>query len=62
MGRRETTTGARLDFEATGTLNRADYGLRWNRIWDGKAVLGDEVEIRLKVCLVEGGEGGSPSR
>jgi polyisoprenoid-binding protein YceI len=55
MGRRETTAGARLDFEATGSLDRADYGLRWNRIWDGKAVLGDEVEIRLKICLVEAG-------
>ena len=58
-GRRQTARGARLDFEATGTLNRVDYGLRWNKIWDGSAVLGDEVEIRLKVCLVESGHSGS---
>lgn len=52
MGQRETTAGARLDFEVTGTLDRSEYGLRWNRIWDGEAVLGNEVEIRLKVCLI----------
>jgi polyisoprenoid-binding protein YceI len=56
MGRRETTAGARLDFEAIGSLNRYDYGLRWNRIWEGRALLGEEVEIQLKVCLVESSE------
>ena len=53
MGRRETAAGARLDFMASGSLDRKEYGLRWNQIWDGSAVLGDEVEIRLKICLVE---------
>ncbi len=53
MGRRQTTAGARLDFEATGLLNRHDYELQWNKIWDGRAVLGEEVQITLKVCLVE---------
>ena len=53
MGRRETTSGARLDFEASGSVDRKAYGLRWNQIWDGSAVLGDEVEISLKICLVE---------
>ena len=53
MGRRDTPSGARLDFEASGTLDRGDYGLRWNKLWDGRALLGDEIEIRLKICLVE---------
>lgn len=53
MGRQQTTAGGRLDFEATGSINRNDYELRWNKIWDGRALLGQEVEISLKVCLVE---------
>lgn len=53
MGRRETTSGARLDFMATGSVDRKAYGLSWNQIWDGSAVLGDEVRIQLKICLVE---------
>ena len=59
MGRRETSAGARLDFEAIGSLDRHDYELRWNRIWDGRAVLGGDVQIRLKVCLVESAPAGS---
>ncbi len=53
MGRRQTGSGERLDFEATGSLDRHDYELRWNRVWDGRAVLGNEVQIHLKICLVE---------
>ena len=64
MGRRDTSSGPRLDFMATGKLNRYDYGLRWNKLWDGSALLGKEVEISLKICLVEseraGGEPGQP--
>ena len=59
MGRRETSAGPRLDFMATGKLNRYDYGLRWNKLWDGSVLLGEEVEISLKVCLVESEEAGS---
>lgn len=58
MGRRQTSAGARLDFEAVGSLDRHDYNLRWNRVWDGRAVLGSEVQIRLKVCLVESAPAG----
>ena len=61
MGRRETARGPRLDFMATGKLNRYDYGLRWNKLWDGSALLGEEVEISLKVCLVESEEAGGES-
>lgn len=54
-GRRETAAGPRLDFRATGSLDRRDYGLVWNRIWDGRAVLGDRVEITLEIALLAGG-------
>ena len=54
MGRRETTLGERLDFEATGSLKRSDYDLHWNTLWDGRALIGEEVEISLKVALVPG--------
>ena len=60
-GRRDTPSGARLDFEATGTLDRKEYGLRWNQIWDGQMLLGDEVEIRLQICLVEAALTPSPT-
>lgn len=59
MGRKETDAGARLDFVATGSLDRSAYDLRWNRIWDGRAVLGNDVQIRLKVCLVRSASAGS---
>jgi polyisoprenoid-binding protein YceI len=37
-------------FEATGTINRKDFGIVWNRALDsGGVVLGDEVEISLNV-------------
>ena len=58
MGRRDTPSGPRLDFEAVGALNRKEYGLRWNQIWDGQMLLGDEVEIRLQICLVEAAPAG----
>lgn len=44
--------GNRAGFSATGTLNRLDYGLVWNRIVDGTGMLGDEVEISVVVALV----------
>ncbi len=37
-------------FEATGTINRKDFGIVWNRVLDaGGAVLGDDVEITINV-------------
>ena len=40
----------RAGFEATGTLNRKDFGLNWNKVTEtGGLVVGDEVEIGLEV-------------
>ncbi len=40
----------RAGFEATGTINRKDFGLTWNKALEtGGVVVGDEVEIGLEV-------------
>lgn len=44
----------RIGFEATGTINRMDYGVTWNRAAEGGgAVLGDEVQLDITVAAVE---------
>lgn len=44
----------RVDFLATGSLNRFDYGLEWNKIAEfGHAIVGETVEIILKIVLIE---------
>lgn len=52
-GERETTAGKRRDYRARGSINRSDYGLRWNDLWAGRALIGEEVEITLVIALVE---------
>lgn len=43
----------RAGFEATGKLNRRDFGLLWNKALDtGGMVVGDEIEIGLEVEAV----------
>ena len=43
----------RAGFEATGKLNRRDFGLLWNKTLDtGGMVVGDEIEIGLEVEAV----------
>ncbi len=49
--------GNRAGFSASTTVNRLDYGLRWNRIVDGSGMLGDDVEISVVVALVRRTEG-----
>ena len=48
--------GARADrvgFDATTTINRLDYGVKWNRAAEGGGVmLGDEVKIEINVEAV----------
>lgn len=45
-----TATGQRVGFEATTTINRLDYGVKWNRAAEGGgAMLGDEVAIEINV-------------
>lgn len=44
----------RAGFVATGTLNRKDFGLNWNRaIETGGVVVGDTVEIGLEIAAVK---------
>ena len=41
---------SRAGFEATGTINRKDFGLTWNKALEtGGVVVGEEVEIGLEV-------------
>jgi len=40
--------GQRIGIEATGSLNRKDYGISWNRTLDaGGLMLGEEVQIEI---------------
>jgi len=36
-------------WEATTKINRADYGLVWNKLIEGTAVVGEEVDITLNI-------------
>ena len=46
--------GHRAGFSATGKLNRADYGLTWNKALEtGGMVVGDEVKLVLEAELVQ---------
>ncbi|MDX2493928.1 MAG: YceI family protein [Desulfuromusa sp.] len=49
-----TTTGPRgklrAGFEATGTINRKDFGLNWNKVTEtGGIIVGDEIQIGLEI-------------
>jgi polyisoprenoid-binding protein YceI len=37
----------RAGYEATATINRKDFGLKWSAVTEGLAVVGDEVQIDL---------------
>jgi len=44
------------DFTASGMLSRFDYGLKWNSFTEaGGALVGENVEIILKIRLVKEG-------
>ena len=44
----------RVDFLATGGLNRFDYGLEWNKVAEfGHAIVGERIDITLDVALIE---------
>jgi polyisoprenoid-binding protein YceI len=52
-GLMKSTQGDRVGFEATTTVNRTDYGVKWNRAAEGGgAMLGDEVKIEINVEAV----------
>jgi len=40
----------RAGFEATGTINRKDFGLNWNKVTEtGGIIVGDEIQIGLEI-------------
>ncbi|SDZ81014.1 Polyisoprenoid-binding protein YceI [Desulfuromusa kysingii] len=40
----------RAGFEATGMLNRKDFGLNWNKLTEtGSVIVGDEIQIGLEI-------------
>ena len=41
------------EFTAYGSLNRSDYGLRWNTITEAGALVGETVEIILNATLIK---------
>jgi len=51
LGLQNTANGAqRLGFEASTTVNRLDYGVKWNRAVEGGGMmLGDDVKIDIAV-------------
>jgi polyisoprenoid-binding protein YceI len=49
----KSAQGDRVGFEAAATINRLDYGVKWNRAAEaGGAMLGDEVKIEINVEAV----------
>lgn len=42
----------RLGFSVSTTINRLDYGIKWNRLVEGSNMLGDDVEITINVEAV----------
>jgi polyisoprenoid-binding protein YceI len=49
----KSAQGDRVGFEASTTINRLDYGVKWNRAAEaGGAMLGDEVKIEINVEAV----------
>jgi len=46
--------GLRIGAQATTTINRQDFGVKWNRTLDtGGVVVGDEVKIMIDLALVQ---------
>jgi polyisoprenoid-binding protein YceI len=44
----------RAGFKVTGTINRQDFGVKWNSMLDnGGAVVGDEVELRANLEMIK---------
>lgn len=43
----------RLAFEATGRINRKDFGLAWSKVTEGVALVGDEVDIDIAIEAVK---------
>jgi polyisoprenoid-binding protein YceI len=41
--------GQKAGFDVTGKINRKDFGVSWNGIVDGNAVLSDDVDLVISV-------------
>jgi polyisoprenoid-binding protein YceI len=41
--------GQKAGFDVTGKLNRKDFGVSWNSVADGFAVLSDDVDLTISV-------------
>ena len=51
--------GQRLGFEASTTVNRLDYGVKWNRAVEGGGMmLGDDMKIDVAVEALHQGPRG----
>jgi len=54
MGQVPTNRGRKAGFRVTGTVNRFDYGLKWDRAVEaGGLVVGEEIEITCSLELRE---------
>ena len=42
-------TKQKIGFSASTTINRLDYGVKWNRLIEGSNLLGDNVEITINI-------------
>jgi polyisoprenoid-binding protein YceI len=52
-GLMKSAQGDRVGFEASTTVNRLDYGVKWNRAAEaGGAMLGDDVKIEINIEAV----------
>jgi len=50
LGTMKAPRGEKAGFEASFTLNRKEYGIVWNRVFDfGSTLLGDEVRISIEI-------------
>lgn len=43
----------RLGFEVSGTIDRRDFGLTWNKLVEGSSLVGDDVTIDIAVEAVK---------
>ncbi|MDQ6830452.1 MAG: YceI family protein [Gemmatimonadota bacterium] len=55
LGAQKLANGkSRVGFEASVTLNRLDYGVKWNRVVEGGGMmLGDDVKIEITVEAIQ---------
>ena len=52
LGSQGQGQGQQVGFELTGTVNRKDYGIKYARMVEGAAVVGDDVKIEIMLRIV----------